>query len=468
VNNSSVATKTTGTGTTHDWNINPVINHRFSDKVKATARFYMTRYRTETGLYQESGGDLYYYDNFRQAFLRTEAVLTWFAGKKSVVTGGAGYIHETVQTSRYGDEVQRTQQTTYAFAQHEWNPKPGFTVITGARVDRNDVFGSQASPKLSTSLKLSEKVSVKASTGIGFKAPDFRQLYFNFNNSAGGGYSVLGSEVVREKIAELDAAGQVSIYFFDPALLGRLQAERSLALNAGVDVRFSPALSGNINAFRNTVNNLIETQALAATSTGQNLYTYRNIRRAFTEGVEAGMNWKAGPRLQLSAGYQLLFAMDRDALDKVRKGNGFWRDPETLITRRLSPWEYHGLYNRSRHTTNLKVFYRTPNRYEGSIRLIGRSRFGVGDIRGNIQGETVPPSDINSNGILDLHDRFVRGYVLVNLSAAKEFTNGLRLQAGVDNLFNHREPVFIPNLPGRLFFLTLSWRMQFNNETINP
>ncbi|MFM8347245.1 MAG: TonB-dependent receptor plug domain-containing protein [Bacteroidota bacterium] len=466
--NAGTATKTTGTGTTHDWNLNPVIHHRFSDKLKVTTRFYLTRFRTETGLYLESGGTLFYSDNFHQQFARPEAVLTWYAGKNSVVTAGAGYIHETVQTSRYGDAVQRVQNTTYAFAQHEWNPTAALTVIAGARLDRNDVFGSQASPKLSASFRLSEKISIKASSGIGFKAPDFRQLYFNFNNSAGGGYAVLGTEVVKSKVAELEAAGQIGNYFFDPAQLGTLQAERSHAFNSGVDIRFSPTLSGSVNLFRNTVNNLIETQALASTTTGQNLYTYRNINRAVTEGAETSMNWKMNARLQASAGYQLLFALDRDVVENIKAGNGYWRDPETLITRRLRTWEYHGLYNRNRHTANVKLFYRTPSRYEGSLRLIGRSRFGIGDIRGNIQGETVPPSDINSNGILDLHDRFVRGYVLVNLSAARELKNGMRIQAGIDNLLNHREPVFIPNLPGRLAYITLSWKLNINNETINP
>ena len=466
--NAGTATKTTGDGTTHDWSLNPVIHHRFSDKLKITARFYLTRFRTETGLYLESGGALFYSDNFHQQFARPEAVVTWYAGNNSVVTAGAGYIHETVQTSRYGDDVQRMQNTAYAFVQHEWEPTAALTVIAGARLDRNDVFGSQASPKLSASFRLSDKVLLKASSGIGFKAPDFRQLYFNFNNSAGGGYSVLGTEVVNERVAELEAAGQIANYFFDPSRLGTLQAERSLAFNGGVDIRFSPTLSGSLNLFRNTINNLIETQALAATTTGQNLYTYRNINRAVTEGAEASMNLKLNTSMQVSGGYQLLFALDRDVVENIRAGNGFWRDPETLVTRRLSTWEYHGLYNRSRHSANIKLFYRTTSGYEGSLRLIGRSRFGIGDIRGNIQGETVPPSDINSNGILDLHDRFVNGYVLLNLSAARELKNGMRIQAGIDNLLNHREPVFIPNLPGRLIYLSLSWKLSFDNETNNP
>ena len=77
------------------------------------------------------------------------------------------------------------------------------------------------------------------------------------------------------------------------------------------------------------------------------------------------------------------------------------------------------------------------------------------------------PADINSNAILDTHDRFVSGYALVNLSLAKTLKNGIRLQGGIDNLLNHREPIYIPNLPGRLMYISCSWRIEFdNNNTI--
>ncbi|MBK7652564.1 MAG: TonB-dependent receptor [Flammeovirgaceae bacterium] len=81
--------------------------------------------------------------------------------------------------------------------------------------------------------ELNDKVAFKISGGVGFKAPDFRQLYFNFNNSAAGGYSVLGTEVAVPRLAELDAAGQIEAYLYDPALLGDLKAERSYSINAG-------------------------------------------------------------------------------------------------------------------------------------------------------------------------------------------------------------------------------------------
>jgi outer membrane receptor for ferrienterochelin and colicins len=443
--------RTSGSGNTRDYNFNPVLTHRFSDKVKAIARFYSTHYQTETTLNLESDGSLYYQDDFNQSFLRPELNAEYFINDKNILTLGGGYIQEMVQTSRYGDEEKRYQQTSYGFFQHEWLPSEKLSVIAGGRFDYNNIYGSQFSPKLSTRYELNKKVTFKLSGGVGFKAPDFRQLYFNFNNSAAGGYSVLGTEVAPSRIAELDAAGQIETYLFDPSLLGNLQAERSISVNAGANVELLPKLKLDANIFYNSIDNLIETQAVAITTAGQSIYSYRNIQRAFT----------------ISAGYQLLYAKDKDVVDEVRAGNVYWRDPNTLVTKRLKPSEYFGLYNRSRHMANIKLFYEhRPSQMEASLRVIYRGKYGIGDIRGNIQGETIPPSDVNSNSILDVYDNFVSGYALVNISIAKTFKNSIRLQAGVDNLFNHTEPVLIPNLPGRLYYTTLSY--SFTKKNVKP
>jgi outer membrane receptor for ferrienterochelin and colicins len=125
------------------------------------------------------------------------------------------------------------------------------------------------------------------------------------------------------------------------------------------------------------------------------------------------------------------------------------------------------LYNRSRHTGNIKIFYRHPvTQWEASARVIYRGKYGVGDIRGNVQGETIPSSDANSNSILDIYDRFVPGYALLNLSVAKSLNCGFRFQVGVDNLFNHAEPLYIPNLPGRLMYGSLSYT--FSKKNVKP
>lgn len=459
--------RTAGNGNTKDWNFNPVLTHRFSDKLKAIARFYSTHYQTETYLNLETDGSRYYQDDFTQSFTRPELNAEYFFDEKNILTIGGGYIKEMVQTSRYGDEEKRYQETSYGFFQHEWLPMQKLSVIAGGRYDYNSIYGGQFSPKLSSRYELNKKVTFKVSGGIGFKAPDFRQLYFNFNNSAAGGYSVLGTQVAIDRLAELDAAGQIQTYLFDPALLGNLQAERSVSINAGANIEVLPSLKMDLNVFHNSINNLIETQAVAITTSGQSIYSYRNILRAYTQGVESNFSYPVMKHLNLSAGYQLLYAKDRDVAEAVKAGEVYWRDPSTLVTKRLKPGEYFGLYNRSRHMGNLKLFYdHKPSGWEGSLRVIYRGRYGIGNIRGNIQGEVIPPSDTNSNSILDIYDEFVKGYALVNISAAKTIKNSLRFQVGVDNLFDYTEPVLIPNLPGKLYYASVIY--SFLKKNVQP
>jgi len=467
VESNGIRTRTSGNGNTRDWNFNPVLTHRFSDKLKAIARFYSTRYKTETYLNLETDGSRYYEDDFRQSFTRPELNAEYYFNEKNILTLGGGYINEQVQTSRYGDEEKRSQETSYGFFQHEWLPLEKLSIIAGGRYDYNTIYGGQFSPKLSSRFELTKKVTFKVSGGVGFKAPDFRQLYFNFNNSAAGGYSVLGTEVAIDRLAELDAAGQIQAYLFDPAQLGNLQAERSVSINAGATVEILPLLKMDLNVFHNSINNLIETQAVAITTSGQSIYSYRNILRAYTQGLESNFSYPVARHLNLSLGYQLLYAKDKDVAEDVKAGEVYWRDPNTLVTKRLKPNEYFGLYNRSRHMGNVKLFYsHQPSGWEGSLRVIYRGKYGIGDIRGNIQGEVIPPSDTNSNSILDVYDDFVPGYALVNLSITKTIKHSLRFQLGVDNLFDYTEPVLIPNLPGRLYYASVSY--SFSKKNVQP
>ncbi|HBK89595.1 MAG: TonB-dependent receptor [Cyclobacteriaceae bacterium] len=449
---------TSGHGTTSDWNINPVLVHRFSNRLKMTGRFYTTHYQTATRLNNEVTDTLYYKDDFQQSFMRPEVNAEYYFSDNSILTLGAGETMESVQTSRYGDEVQRKQQTRYAFFQEEWKPSPRLSVIAGGRFDYNTIYGSQFSPKLSTRYELNNRIALKGSFGIGFKAPDFRQLYFNFNNSAGGGYSVLGTEVVGERLALLESQGQIKAYLFDPSLIGKLQAERSAAFNFGARILLPASVVADVNLFYNSIDNLIESQAVAITSANQTIYSYRNIRRAFTEGVETNFTMPLTSRLNLSLGYQLLYAKDKDVVSAVNKGEVFWRDPVTLDTRRLRTSEYFGLYNRSRHVGNVKLFYVDKEKgLDASLRVIYRGRYGIGDIVGSIQGETIPVSDRNGNSILDVYDNFVSGYALVNISMAKTLPAGIRIQAGIDNLFNYTDRIYIPNIPGRLMYVSVGY-----------
>ncbi|MBC7892984.1 MAG: TonB-dependent receptor, partial [Sphingobacteriaceae bacterium] len=258
------------------------------------------------------------------------------------------------------------------------------------------------------------------------------------------GYTVLGSQELAAQLVKLQAQGQISDLLFDPAQFGELRPERSVALNLGGKVSLQNGLTFNLNAFRNDIDGLIETQVVARKTNGQNVFSYRNLNRVFTQGIEVDGTKQFSlhnSQFSISAGYQFLEAKDKDVLEKLRDGLVFRRNPETLVTTRVKASEYGGLLNRSRHSANVKLFFENPNTgLSASLRGIYRGRYGF--------------SDANSNGILDASNEYVPGYVLWNLSAAKTF-GPLRVQTGVDNLFGVTNPTFIPNLAGRLGWVSV-------------
>jgi len=449
VNSENELSGASNNGSIKEWNINPVLTHRFSNRFKTVARFYSTQYKTESNINLDVDGSLYYHDDFKQTFTRPELNAEYFINDNNNITVGAGTIREGVQTSRYGDANKRKQQTSYGFFQYEWQPVERANIIIGGRFDHNSVYGSQFSPKLSAQYELNDRITLKASGGLGFKAPDFRQLYLNFNNSSVG-YTVLGTEVVVDRLKELEAQGKIQTYLYDSALIGKLEAERSAAVNVGGKVKLTSVVTWDVNGFYNSINNQIESQPVALTNNNQTIYSYRNISRSFTSGVESNFSCNIVKNVTVSAGYQLLYAKDKDVEQAVKKGEVFARDPDTGATRRLKSGDYFGLYSRSRHSGNLKIFYSNPvTKWEGSLRVIYRGKFGV--------------NDINSNAILDRYDDFVAGYALVNLSVAKTITQGIRFQLGVDNLFNYKNATYLPNVPGRLMYASIAYSL-FKND----
>jgi outer membrane receptor for ferrienterochelin and colicins len=111
-----------------------------------------------------------------------------------------------------------------------------------------------------------------------------------------------------------------------------------------------------------------------------------------------------------------------------------------LLTRQ----EYAGLPGRSKHMANLKLFFESPSqKWFGTARAIYRSRWGT--------------SDIDGNGVINRDDEYAEGYFQLNISAGRNFTRGIRIMAGVDNLLNYTDPENMPGMPGYNWYVTMSF-----------
>ena len=100
------------------------------------------------------------------------------------------------------------------------------------------------------------------------------------------GYSVFGTSTLEAGLKQLEESGQLSEIFIDPASLDEIKAERAYALNIGGDWYATKHTSVRFNAFRNQVRDLIETQRIALKLNNQSVFSYINIRRIYSQGID--------------------------------------------------------------------------------------------------------------------------------------------------------------------------------------
>ncbi len=428
----------TGNNKINEWNLQLKADHKISSKLTTQYEFYHTNYLASEKTITSTDNSIFSQNKFDQTLLRPEVRTNYSFSAKNTLTSGIGWNVERLDRTTFDDPVSFDSQ--YAYLQYDFYPLDNVNIIAGARFDRHSEYQSQFSPKISVKYDITHKISIKTSTGFGFKAPDFRQLYFDFTNSVVG-YTVLGYNVAIAKLKELEDLGQITNFEVDiNQLQNPLKPESSIGFNLGVSYKTNK-LSVDINYFRNEIENLIDTRVIARKNNGQNVFSYTNLNDIFTSGIEFNIQYKPLQNLQILAGYQLLYAKDRDVLKRLENGEVFARNSETLQTFRITKSEYFGLLNRSRHTLNIKAFYDIPSwNTNFNIRANYRSKYGLFN---NTDG---------GNDILDIHDPFVKGYTLVNVSATKKFYNKYSLQLGANNMFDYKDAQNISNLIGRQFY----------------
>lgn len=446
VTNGGVAITSNGKENINDYNVSATLHHRFSNDLKTNFRAYWTNYDLQQNLLTISGAP--YSDVLNHLFKRIENQTDWVLRHNLTAIFGAGNVREGVKSSRYDSEINRkTNDIQYGFTQWEWLPNKHLTIIGGIRFDQNAAFASAWSPKLSLLYKVNNIHKIKMSVGKGFKAPDFRQLYLDFTNAAAGAYSVFGAAQAQQVIGTLNALGQIGVLYDNFYQLKALQPEYSTGIHVAWEMEPTRRTSISIQAFRNDISNLIEVQQVGSYITGAQIYSYLNIGRAFTTGVEVEAKHQITTALSISGGYQFLKTGDKDQIQQIREGVVYTRD-ENGFSKRLSLKDYVGLPNNSTHKFQLKINYYTINGFFANTRCLYRSKWAVGNT--------------NGNEVFDSGDNFADGYFSLHSSIGKEFLNGWTVQLGCDNIGNHIDATNLPNLPGRTFFGSIKY--QINNK----
>lgn len=402
-------------------------------------RAHFSDYRTESLLAGGVDGRQPEWSTFDQGIRKLELQNDAIVGTSLILNTGAGIQRESVDAGRIAG-VARTNRTSWLFSQQQFFVIGALDLTTSIRLDHHTDYGWQVSPKVGFMVKGNETIRLRGSVGTGFKAPTFQQLYMDYTNPVAG-YSVIGSADAASLLAEMTDTGLIRSVMTDLSSFDTVTPESSVAFNISADADLGPDVHLHLSAFRNHVRDLIETLPVAIKTNGQQVFSYVNLRRIITQGINAEVRWQPTREARISLGYQYLDTRDLDVIRGIDDGAYFGRRNDRDF--RLTRSDYGGLFGRSLHTASLQLSTDIPHT-SADVQLRGtwKSRYGFGDRNGNL--------------ILDADQEYVDGHTLWNVTVNQPLSRFAHLQVGLVNALDHINPDRIPSLSGRQVFAALT------------
>ena len=288
----------------------------------------------------------------------------------------------------------------------------------GLRVDWNDYYGSNVSPSLNASYKLSEDWTMKVGVARAFKSPNLFQLnpdyvYYTRGNGCPVAYPSLG-------------AGCYVVGNED------LEAETSLNTEIGLAYSGANGVAATLTAFRNDYKNKIQAgnEPAGTFDTGAGTAQYFqwvNIPEAVVSGLEGSFSTPLGRD----------FAFSTNATYMIESKNKLDGQPLSLVPD---------------YTVNASLdwFAREDLTVTASVTHYGR-----------IQSPKL--SSVTGAELSDPDDR--APYTIVNLGAVYDVNDRYRVSGGITNLFDKRilregsttdAGANTFNEPGRAFYVSLN------------
>ena len=330
-----------------------------------------------------------------ERLLKVDGSVSQVIGANQQLQGGAEFWRDEYSgINRLRTDAGEDASIATAWLQHRLTIGGRLTTTLGVRGDHHSEFGTAVSPKAAANVRIAGGLSLRASYGRGFRAPDIGQLYYRFLNPSSI-YQVIGNPNLQPEYAN---SLQIGGEYATPARRARL----------------------GVNVFRNDVRDLIESVSLGFPATpaqvqqiferegldpsfrpvaGRLLFTYKNVNDAVTEGVEVDGEWAVLTGLSLAGAYTYLDA--RDDLTDLR------------------------LTGRHTHQGNVRATWRHH-----------RAGF-VANLRGMFYSEWVGArATVNGRA----QDTMAPGYALWDVYASQRIRRGLSAFAAIDNITDNQDP----------------------------
>ncbi|MDA7964892.1 TonB-dependent receptor [Ruegeria sp.] len=287
--------------TRNDANITYFGNHSFGD---SEVRLWTDQIKNEVGVSGSLG-------NIEPNTSRSYGL----DGKITTVRGANALHNLTIGTSfesqSLDDPFNLTGDGTTSnweaaiFAEDRIEFSDRLEVTFGARLDHHEKYGTNFSPRIYGVYELSDEWIVKGGVSTGFKAPTLLETSPNWTQiSCGGGCYLVGSE--------------------------DLEAETSI--NAEIGVSYATArVNFDATLFENRIKNMIQfppartfDTALAPTydnfvgfaGDGNPMFTYQNLERVTTRGLELAFSTELTSTVSLSGNYTYLDAKVTESVER--------------------------------------------------------------------------------------------------------------------------------------------------------
>ncbi|PJZ69330.1 TonB-dependent receptor [Leptospira perolatii] len=340
------------------------------------------------------------------------------------------------------------------YVQDEWriSNAPRVQIIPGIRYDHDSIYGGELLPKMAVRYDLTDRIKIRTAAGLGYRAPSFQDLYFNFLNP-GVGYRVAGNP--------------------------DLKPELSRSYNLGLEYEAGKHAWFSLNLFHNNVDNLIGFR----TSTNRDpsgllVYKSSNFQRAITQGIETSINMRLSEIV--SAGFGYTFTDSKDLLTKLPlEGRGFHR------------WNLNLRIDHKKSGAGLSLFaiifgkqpfYCTKNplwcdpEFSGDLAIL-QSVFAA-NAQKTIQSlfGSIPDSIENACAERNLYFcttqptygfRMVNPHTNLNIRIYKRILGHFQLFAGVDNVLDTFDLRYNPQRP-RFYYFGIDGQFSLQDEVSSP
>lgn len=240
--------------------------------------------------------------NMRLKNTEFNSQLTMPLGGRNLTTLGMSYKNEKLDDQgnqmKVAQPISTLERYQWAlFAENEWSVTDAFALTAGLRMNRDQNYGTNWSPRLYGVWHATEQLSVKGGVSTGFKSPSLRAAVADWGQITGGG-------------------GDAAIIRGNPNLKPEKSTSQEIGIQWDNRVNFSSSLTLFNTDFKDKITEVrtcsdtasggsaIVTGNCTVLGTAYKFISDRmNVDKANMRGIEATATWNLNPDLRLAANY---------------------------------------------------------------------------------------------------------------------------------------------------------------------